>query len=201
MTGDRVQDATVANAKTTSRQTYGASVGGPIIKNKLFFFINGELEYKSFLGNQWQPSTDGVGSAENKLSTDHHRRLGTGFEFPQREGTNYDPGAYQNFGNSAVGQLQNHGPHRLEHQQEPQADGALQRCQIPGRQPRERSFHPGRRPAEQRRPKQHQLHLVRQYRLQAGKPRAFDHGRVEQRLQPEGLEQAARFVHEHQRHP
>lgn len=32
MTGDRVQDATVANAKTTSRQTYGASVGGRLSK-------------------------------------------------------------------------------------------------------------------------------------------------------------------------
>lgn len=101
MTGDRVQDATVANAKTTSRQTYGASVGGPIIKNKLFFFINGELEYKSFLGNQWQPSTDGVGSAENKISQTTIADLERVSNF-LKEKYNYDPGAYQNFGNSAA---------------------------------------------------------------------------------------------------
>lgn len=101
MTGDRVQDATVANAKTTSRQTNGASVGGPIIKNKLFFFINGELEYKSFLGNQWQPSTDGVGSAENKISQTTIADLERVSNF-LKEKYNYDPGAYQNFGNSAA---------------------------------------------------------------------------------------------------
>ena len=101
MTGDRVQDATVANAKTTSRQTYGASVGGPIIKNKLFFFINGELEYKSFLGNQWQPSTDGVGSAENKISQTTIADLER-VSNSLKEKYNYDPGAYQNFGNSAA---------------------------------------------------------------------------------------------------
>ena len=101
MTGDRVQDATVANAKTTSRQTYGASVGGRFIKTKLFFFINGELEYKSVLGNQWQPSTDGVGSAENKISQTTIADLERVSNF-LKEKYNYDPGAYQNFGNSAA---------------------------------------------------------------------------------------------------
>lgn len=194
-----MQDATVANAKTTSRQTYGASVGGPIIKNKLFFFINGELEYKSFLGNQWQPSTDGVGSAENKISQTTIADLERVSNF-LKEKYNYDPGAYQNFGNSAADNYKimaridwniskNHKLMVRYNDVKSQDDNL-----VSGASTR-------RRPAEQRRPKQHQLHLVRQYRLQAGKPRAFDHGRVEQRLQPEGLEQAARFVHEHQRHP
>ena len=186
MTGDRVQDATVANAKTTSRQTYGASVGGPIIKNKLFFFINGELEYKSFLGNQWQPSTDGVGSAENKISQTTIADLERVSNF-LKEKYNYDPGAYQNFGNSAADNYKimaridwniskNHKLMVRYNDVKSQDDNLVSGASTPGG-----------------------VRLNNAGRNSINSISFANTGY--KRLQPEGLEQAARFVHEHQRHP
>lgn len=58
--GAHVKDYNLTNA-TTKNNIYGGSFGGPIIKNKLFFFANGEYEKSSKPGPTWYP-TGGRGS-------------------------------------------------------------------------------------------------------------------------------------------
>ncbi len=45
--GRKAGDVELAKAASSSRKNIGFSLGGPIIKNKLFFFINGEYEVNS----------------------------------------------------------------------------------------------------------------------------------------------------------
>lgn len=52
LTGDKVNDQDVANPDRSTK-IYGASVGGPIIKNKLFFFANFEHEKREQPGQTW----------------------------------------------------------------------------------------------------------------------------------------------------
>ncbi len=99
-TGEKVGDKTVPDAREKSQHTYGVSVGGPIIKNKLFFFINGELEKQEYPGIEWRASTtDGSdASADNKIS----RTTVADLETMRNHLINtygYDPGSYNNFGN------------------------------------------------------------------------------------------------------
>lgn len=95
--GKYVGDDTLelANTSTTS---YGFRLGGPIIKNKLFFFANAEKEKSSFPGIEWQPSTDGIGSAENNISRTSVTDLETMKQYLMNT-YGYDPGNYQGFGN------------------------------------------------------------------------------------------------------
>jgi hypothetical protein len=58
MIGGKVRDIEVNKGDLTSAQ-YGFAVGGPIIKNKLFFFANLELQNRSDLGSYFLPSTNG----------------------------------------------------------------------------------------------------------------------------------------------
>ena len=77
--------------------TTGVSVGGPIIKNKLFFFINAEYEPKTspattWLANDGSWSADGKGSVHRPTAAqmnDIKNYLATKY--------NYDPGRYENF--------------------------------------------------------------------------------------------------------
>ena len=48
--------------------TYGATLGGPIIKNKLFFFTNFEYEKSPSVVNRWKPSPDGVANPDKFIS-------------------------------------------------------------------------------------------------------------------------------------
>jgi hypothetical protein len=48
--------------------TWGFSLGGPIIKNKLFFFANGEMVKTPTVVNRWRGSEDGIGDAVNYIS-------------------------------------------------------------------------------------------------------------------------------------
>ena len=55
-----VVDGEDLGARTVDRYTtYGATLGGPIIKNKLFFFANFEYSTAPTEVNRWRPSKDG----------------------------------------------------------------------------------------------------------------------------------------------
>lgn len=95
-TGNTVDGKEVTGANDRSSQNFGARVGGPIIKNKLFFFLSGENEKESVPGVTWRPSTNGVSNADAMISrtlesdmirvSDH--LIST---------YNYDPGKYKDF--------------------------------------------------------------------------------------------------------
>jgi hypothetical protein len=69
MRGDAVAGQQISGAREVDRTaTYGLTLGGPIIKNKLFFFVNGEMVKTPTIANRWRASEDGVADPDNYLS-------------------------------------------------------------------------------------------------------------------------------------
>lgn len=69
MRGDAVNGKQIAGARDVDRNTsYGFTFGGPIIKSKLFLFVNGEMAKTPTVVNRWRASTDGVADADNYIS-------------------------------------------------------------------------------------------------------------------------------------
>ena len=69
MRGNQVAGVELTDARTRDRSTtFGASLGGPIIKNKLFFFVNAEYTMTPTTAISWRASEDGIGNAEKNLS-------------------------------------------------------------------------------------------------------------------------------------
>ena len=67
--GDAVDNQQIPSAREKDRQTtYGFTLGGPIIKDKLFFFASGELVKTPTIANRWRASEDGVADADNYIS-------------------------------------------------------------------------------------------------------------------------------------
>ncbi len=82
-----------------SKSTYGLSLGGPIIKDKLFIFVNGEIEKSEFPGIDWSASK-GDGSdadAEKKISRTTTADMQT-IKQHFFENYGYNPGDLINFG-------------------------------------------------------------------------------------------------------
>ena len=61
MTGGKIDGNDVNRGDLSQLQT-GFSIGGPLIKNKVFFFANFELEKSSDLGSYFEPSSGQTGS-------------------------------------------------------------------------------------------------------------------------------------------
>jgi outer membrane receptor protein involved in Fe transport len=77
----------------TYNKIYGATLGGPIIKNKLFFFINGEYEEKPATLSYYTPA-GGSGSGNiSSVPIDSLKVLSDYLKNTYK----YDPGAYDNF--------------------------------------------------------------------------------------------------------
>jgi hypothetical protein len=68
MRGNKIGDVDFGERDEESRQLYGVTLGGPIIKNKLFFFVNGEYELEPGQVVTWRPSEDGVANPDLLLS-------------------------------------------------------------------------------------------------------------------------------------
>ncbi|MDY0098589.1 MAG: carboxypeptidase regulatory-like domain-containing protein [Bacteroidales bacterium] len=95
-TGNTVDGNEVAGARDRSLQNYGARVGGPIIKDKLFFFLSGEYEKESIPGVSWRPSTDGAANPDLMIARTLESDMVRMRDF-LLETYNYDPGKYNDF--------------------------------------------------------------------------------------------------------
>lgn len=96
--GKNVED----NELTLTDQTnlsYGATLGGPIIKNKLFFFGNFEKEKSEFPGIPWRVADEGEqADAKNFISRTTASDMNLMSKYLS-DTYGYDAGPYQNFGN------------------------------------------------------------------------------------------------------
>ena len=95
-TGNKVDGNLVAGANSSNLQNYGFRVGGPLIKNKLFFFLSGEYEQQSVPGVTWEPSTDGIAVPDQNISRTTQADLLRVKNYLIST-YNYDPGKYENF--------------------------------------------------------------------------------------------------------
>lgn len=69
MRGDAVYGEQIGNARAIDRNTtYGFTLGAPIVKNRLFLFVNGEMEKTPTIANRWQGSEKGVADPDNYIS-------------------------------------------------------------------------------------------------------------------------------------
>ncbi|MBO4446776.1 MAG: TonB-dependent receptor [Bacteroidales bacterium] len=69
MRGNTVAGTELSGAREVDRNTtYGFTLGGPIIKNKLFFFVNFEYAQTPSVAVRWRGSEDGIGNEALSLS-------------------------------------------------------------------------------------------------------------------------------------
>jgi hypothetical protein len=94
--GNKIGDIDFGERAEESKEIYGMTLGGPIIKNKLFFFVNGEYEKRPGQVVTWRPSPNGVADPDKSLSrvsvADMER-----VKNHLLENYGYDPGSYTDY--------------------------------------------------------------------------------------------------------
>ena len=96
MRGNTIDRDELGSRSVDRLTTYGMTLGGPIVKNKLFFFVNFEYAKKPTVANQWRPSVDGKADPDMYISR-------TSIEDMQKvsqhlkENYGYDTGSYSDY--------------------------------------------------------------------------------------------------------
>lgn len=94
--GNKIAGYDLGERPKEQNNVYGFTLGGPIVKDKLFFFVNGEYDSAPKPIFKWRLSEDGVGNDANLIS----RVTANDMEqFAQvlRDKYNYDPGSYTDY--------------------------------------------------------------------------------------------------------
>ena len=101
--GDTVAGTQIEGARAKDmKTTYGFTLGGPIIKNKLFFFVNAELTKQPSVVNRWRGTSvvdengNGVADSENYVSRTTLADLERVSNFV-KEKYGYDTGSWTDF--------------------------------------------------------------------------------------------------------
>jgi len=96
MRGNNIGDVDFGDRDEESKKIYGVTLGGPIIENKLFFFVNGEYELQPEQVVTWRPSEDGVANTDLMLS----RASVADMQRVRQhliDNYGYDPGSYRDY--------------------------------------------------------------------------------------------------------
>ena len=91
MTGGKINGEKIFVPKLEQKQ-YGFSIGGPIVKNKLFFFANFEKDDRVDSGSDWLPNTGSGAVNESRVSLSDMEDVRD-----KLVGLGYDPGAIQGY--------------------------------------------------------------------------------------------------------
>ena len=86
-------DTTKSKVPSLNQNQFGFSFSGPIIKDKLFFFANAELERRGDLGTAgWEPNRGQTGATVSRVLASDFEKVGAALRT-----FGYDPGAYEGF--------------------------------------------------------------------------------------------------------
>ena len=98
MQGDAVDRVQINGAREKNQETtWGMTLGGPIIKDKLFFFVNGEMVKIPSVVNRWQGAdSDNPADPENYISRTTKADLQAVSDYVASK-YGYDTGSYTSF--------------------------------------------------------------------------------------------------------
>lgn len=96
MRGNRVDGTSITVPEEADKHIYGATFGGPIIKNKLFFFANVEYTKIPSTMTNWRASEDGVAIPDQFISAAKVSDLQRVSDFAKQK-YGYDTGSFTNF--------------------------------------------------------------------------------------------------------
>jgi hypothetical protein len=96
MNGTKIGNLTLPSE--SERQVYGLSVGGPIVRNKLFFFVNAEMENNLTPGNTLLAQDEGRDPQNPNVSQYVQASDLNAFSNFLREKFGYETGRYENWG-------------------------------------------------------------------------------------------------------
>ncbi len=95
--GRKAAGKDVGTVNPSTAITYGGRLGGPIIKDKLFFFVNGEYDKRDQPGLVWEATRPGTTAGPNTSRTTAEDLDRVSDLLRTRYG--YETGAYENLGN------------------------------------------------------------------------------------------------------
>ena len=94
--GNEVGGEFLGKREREQRNIYGITLGGPILKDKLFFFVNGEYEHSPYPIYKWNLSADGKADASKLISRVTDADMAA-FAGVLKNKYGWDPGSWNDF--------------------------------------------------------------------------------------------------------